>query len=731
EVLRDIEKNTVDFRPNFDDSLHEPTVMPTNLPMLLVNGANGIAVGMATNIPPHNLTEVVNALLALIKNPSITTEELMQYVTAPDFPTGGIIYGYQGVRDAYATGRGRILIRAKAFVEKTKAGRESIVITELPFQLNKAGLIEKIAELVRDKKLEDIADVRDESDRNGVRVVIELKRDANANVVLNNLYKQTQMQTTCGVIMLALVKGRPKVLTLKEMLEHFLEFRNEVVVRRTRFDLDAAEKRAHILEGLRIALEAIDSVIATIRAAHDAQVASAALQQNFGLTEAQAKAILDMRLQRLTSLERKNIEREYQELLQTIERLRAILASQQMQMQEIAKELKALRDKYGDARRTEIIRDAREFTVEDMIANEDVIVTITHQGYIKRTSVSSYRRQGRGGRGLAGVHTRDDDFVETVFQAATHHYLLMFTDKGRCFRVKVYDVPEGNRSSRGRSIANIIQKDSDEKITAYLPVRDFNDKQFIMMTTKNGTCKKTPLHEFEHVRSNGIIALHLNEDDRLVSAKLTDGNCEILIATKKGMACRFIESDVRPMGRAAAGVRGISLNDGDEVVSMDAIRRADTTVIVVGTKGYGKRSRFEDFRRTSRGAKGVISMNLTEKTGDVCAILEVNDTQDVVVMTAKGVVIRQAARDIRVIGRNTQGVRLIKLDDDDTIADIAIVNHEDESEDEPSESSAQEPSIDDIADAVHDAGIIHVADKYISNGHEHNGTPNQNTLFTD
>ncbi len=678
EILRDLERNTVDFRPNFDDSLQEPSVMPTGVPLLLVNGAGGIAVGMATNIPPHNLTEITNGLLALIKKPDMTIADLMQHITAPDFPTGGIIYGYQGVQDAYLTGRGRVIIRSKAFFEKQKNGRESIVVTELPYQLNKASLIEKIAELVRDKKLEDIADIRDESDRDGVRVVVDLKRDANSSVVLNNLFKHTQMQSTFGVIMLSLVKGRPRVLNLKEMLEYFLEFRNEIVVRRTKFDLDAAEKRAHILEGFRIALDNIDQIIVTIRSSQDAATANAALQANFGLSEVQAKAILDMRLQRLTGLERQKIEDEYREVIQTIERLKAILANKDLQMQEIARELKALRDKYGDARRTEIVYDGREFTIEDMVANEEVIVTITHQGYIKRTAVSGYRRQGRGGRGSSGSNTREDDFVETVFQAATHHHLIMFTDKGRCYRVKVYDLPEGSRAARGRSIANVIEMQPDEKITSYLPVREFSDKQFIMMTTKHGVCKKTVLSEFENVRSNGIIALGLNDDDRLVSTRITDGNCEIVIGTKNGMACRFVESDVRSMGRTATGVRGISLKEGDEVVSMTAPRRSDANLIVVGSKGYGKRARLEDFRLTGRGAKGVISMNLTEKTGDVIAILEVTDNEDIVVMTAQGVVIRQAAKDIRVIGRNTQGVRLIKLDDEDAIADIAIVTHEEE-----------------------------------------------------
>lgn len=681
EVLRDLDKNTVDFRPNFDDSLQEPTVMPTVLPMLLVNGAGGIAVGMATNIPPHNLTEVCNGLLALIKKPDITVDELMQHITAPDFPTGGIIYGYSGVRDAYATGRGRVVIRAKAAIEKQKNGRESIIVTELPYQLNKAALIEKIADLVKDKKLEDIADIRDESDRDGLRVVIDLKRDAVPEVVLNNLFKHTQLQTTFGVIMLSLVKGRPRVLPLKDMLQHFIEFRNEIVVRRAQFDLDNAEKRAHILEGFRIALDNIDAIIKTIRESADGTAASIALQSSFGLTEVQAKAILDMRLQRLTGLERQKIEDEYRELLRTIEQLKAILASKDLQMREIAREIRALRDKYGDERRTQIVHDAKEFTIEDMIANEEVIVTITHNGFIKRTAVTNYRRQGRGGRGASGAGTREDDFVETVFQAATHHYLMMFTDKGRCYRVKVYDLPEGSRSSRGRSIANVIQMQEGEKVTAYLPVREFDDKHFIFMTTQQGVCKKTPLSEFENVRSNGIIALGLNDDDRLIAARLTDGHCNIVIGTKNGMACRFGEGDVRPMGRTATGVRGISLDAGDEVVSMAAVRHSDATLLVVGAKGYGKRSKLEEFRLTKRGARGVKSMQLTEKTGaSVAAIIEAGDNDDVVVITTAGVLIRQAVKEIRVMGRNTQGVRLIKLEEGDQIADIAAVVHEEEDE---------------------------------------------------
>jgi DNA gyrase subunit A len=713
EVLRDLDKNTVDFRPNFDDSLQEPTVMPTVLPMLLVNGAGGIAVGMATNIPPHNLTEICNGLLALIKKPDIEAQELMTHITAPDFPTGGIIYGYEGVRDAYRTGRGRVVIRAKAAFEKQKNGKESIIVTELPYQVNKAALIEKIADLVKEKKLEDISDVRDESDRDGLRVVIDLKRDATPEVVLNNLFKHTAMQTTFGVIMLSLVHGRPKVLPLKDMLHYFIEFRNEVIVRRTQFDLDTAEKRAHILEGFRIALDNIDAVISTIRNSADTPTASAALQNQFGLSEIQAKSILDMRLQRLTGLERQKIEDEYRELLQVIEQLQSLLASKDLQMREIAKEIKALRDKYGDERRTQIVHDAKEFTVEDMIANEEMIVTITHNGFIKRTAVTNYRRQGRGGRGASGATTREDDFVETVFQAATHHYLMMFTDKGRCYRVKVYDLPEGSRSSRGRSIANVIQLQEGEKVTAYLPVRDFDDKRFIFMTTKLGVCKKTPLSEFENVRSNGIIALGLNDDDRLISARITDGHCNIIIGTKNGMACRFGEGDVRPMGRAATGVRGISLDDGDEVVSMSAVRHLDATLLVVGANGYGKRSKLEDFRLTKRGARGVKSMQLTEKTGaSVVAIIEAGDNDDVVVISTSGVLIRQAVKEIRVMGRNTQGVRLIKLGEGDLIADIAAVIHEDEDED----------NTDGIADVASGADANGLENELASlDGHTANG----------
>lgn len=678
EVIRDLDKDTVDFRGNFDDSLQEPTVLPTVLPTLLVNGANGIAVGMATNIPPHNLREVVSGIKAVIADPDITNEELLKYVTAPDFPTGGIIYGYEGVRNAYTTGRGKVLVRAKANVEVNKQGKESIVVTELPYQVSKAGLIEKIADLVKAKSLEDISDIRDESDREGMRIVIELKRDGVPMVVLNNLYKHTQMQVTFGVIMLALVQGRPRILTLKELITEFVKHRNEVVIRRTKFDLAAAEKRAHILEGFIIALDNIDAVIKTIKESKDVPSASEALQRNFGLSEVQAKAILDMRLQRLTGLEREKIQNEYREVIETIERLRAILASPQLQMQIIGDELTELALKHGDERRTQVVHDARDFTLEDMIADEEVIITISHNGYIKRTPVNTYRRQLKGGRGVSGAGTYEDDYVEHVFRASTHHFLLFFTDRGRVYRIKVYDIPEGSRNAKGRSIANVIQKQSDEKVTAYLPVKTFDQEAYIFMATKQGTVKKTAIADFQNVRSNGIIAVNLTDDDRLIGARLTDGNNEILIGSSSGLAVHFHEQDVRSMGRAAAGVKGISLDTGHEVISLTAVRHSDAQVIVVGANGYGKRTKMEDFRMTKRGAKGVIAMNVTEKTGNICAILEVTDAEDLVVMTTNGILIRQPVKDIRTLGRNTQGVRLIRLEEGDSIADITTVTRDDD-----------------------------------------------------
>jgi len=694
-LLRDLDKDTVDFRPNFDDSLEEPTVMPAIIPTLLVNGSSGIAVGMATNMPPHNLREVANGILALIENPDITIEELIKHVPAPDFPTGGIIYGYQGVKNCYMTGRGKIIMRAKAAIEENETGtKQRIIIEDLPYQVNKASLIIKIADHVRNKVLDGISYVGDESGREGQRIVIDVKRDANPLVVLNNLFKHTQMQSTFGAIMLALVNGRPLELTLKEIMQHYLTHRNIIIVRRTKFELDAAERRAHILEGFIIALDNIDEVIKMIRASKDGAEASQKLMEAFELSEIQAKAILDMRLQRLTGLERGKIQDEYRELLATIERLNSILASKQLQMDIVATELKELADKFGDERRTQIVYDAKDFSIEDMIANEDVIVTISHAGFIKRTKVSNYRRQNKGGRGSAGTGTYDEDFIEHMFQASTHDYILFFTDQGRVYKVKVYDVPEGSRNAKGRSLANVIQKTADEKVTSYQAITDFADDRYVVMCTRNGTIKKTRLSLFANIRQNGIIALTIKDGDSMIGADITDGSADIILGSKLGQACRFRESDVRPMGRGAAGVRGINLaKKGDILISMIIIKRPDSQVLVIGENGYGKRTKYEDFRLTKRGAKGVIAMNVTDKTGPVCGLLTAFDTEDLIVITANGVLIRQSMANIRVIGRNTQGVKLIRLDGGDRIADITSVSKEEETEMEeqtPSEDGVQE-----------------------------------------
>ncbi len=679
-ILADIDKNTVDFRPNFDESLEEPTVLPSQLPTLLINGASGIAVGMATNIPPHNLTDIITALQELIKNPEVEIEELIKIVKAPDFPTGGLIYGYSGVREAYETGRGKICVRAKAEIEENQSGtKQTIIITELPYQVNKATLVEKIDDLVKNKVVEGISELRDESDRDGMRIVIEVKRDAIPSVILNNLYKHTQLQVTFGVIMLALVNGRPRVLKLKEMMEYFLQHRNEVIIRRSQFELETAQKRAHILEGLVIALNDIDEVIKIIKASKDGAIASINLQERYGLSELQSKAILEMRLQRLTGLEIDKIKEEYQQLLKLIEKLTLILASKELQMQIISEELLAIKEKYGDERRTAIIYDSKDFSMEDMIADEDMIITISHNGLIKRTKVSTYRKQKKGGRGLTASGTNDEDFVEHIFQASNHDYILFFTDQGRVYRIKVYDLPELSRQSKGKSIANVIQKQQDENVTAYITVRDFNEPdQYIVMCTKSGTIKKTALNSFSNVRQTGIIAINLTGEDKMVGATVTNGKFEIIIGTSNGLACRFIESDVRPMGRSAMGVRGINLGKGDFVISMLAINDPEQQVLVVGKNGYGKRTKFEDFRLTKRGAKGVISMNVTDKTGKVISIMPCRDEQDLVVITTNGILIRQAVADIRTIGRNTQGVRLIKLGENDKIADITIVSKEEE-----------------------------------------------------
>ncbi|MDA3860638.1 MAG: DNA gyrase subunit A [Melioribacteraceae bacterium] len=675
-MLKDLEKNTCDFSPNFDDSLQEPTVLPSYLPTLLVNGASGIAVGMATNIPPHNITEAINGVIAYIDEPQITSAELMKHITAPDFPTGGIIYGYEGVKDAYTTGRGRVVIRAKANVETHKNDRESIIISELPYQVNKANLIEKIADLVRSGKLNDISNLRDESDRDGMRVVIELKRDGQPAVVLNQLFKHTQMQVTFGVIMLAIVKGIPKVLTLQEMIMHYVNHRMDVLIRRTKYELDSAERRAHILEGYIIALDNIDEVIKTIRGSKDAETARNSLMKKFKLTEVQAKAILDMRLQRLTGLERQKIENEYKEIIKLIEKLQGILDNEERRYTIIKTELIEVRDKFGDERRTEIIHDPKEFSLEDIIAEEDVVITISHSGFIKRIPVSGYRKQGRGGRGVTGAGTKDEDFIEHMFIASTHHYIMFFTDLGRAYWLKVHEIPEAGRAARGRSIINLLEKDKNDKITAFVTVKEYSDDKYLVMATKNGTIKKTVLSAYANVRKGGINAINLIPGDKLLAVKLTDGNNHIIIGTKSGMAIRFEEEKVRSMGRTSTGVRGIRLSAGDEVVGFIVVRSV-STLLVVTDKGYGKRSNIEDYRITNRGGKGVKTIKAGDKNGNLMALMEVNDKDELVIITTKGMVIRQGVKAIRVMGRNTQGVRVINLKDGDSIADIAKVVVED------------------------------------------------------
>jgi DNA gyrase subunit A len=679
EMLKDLDKETVDFSLNFDDSLEEPTVMPSAIPNLLVNGASGIAVGMATNIPPHNMREIIKGLIATIEDPEIEITDLMKLVTAPDFPTGGIIYGYEGVRQAHLTGRGKVIIRARALVEVTqKNGRESIVVTELPYQVNKVRLIEKIVELVHDKKIEGIADIRDESDRDGMRLVIELKRDAVAKVVLNNLYKHTPMQDTFGVIMLALVDGVPRVLNLKEMMEYYIKHRNEIVLRRTQYDLRAAEKRAHILEGLKICLDNLDEVITTIRQSPDSSVAQERLIERFGLSEIQAKAILEMRLQRLTGMERQKIEAEYKETLALIEELKSILASPQKQMQIIKDELLKIGEVYGDERRTELRPHEGDFSIEDMIAQEDVVITITHDGFIKRFPVSGYRRQNRGGRGVAGAQAKQDDFVEHMFIASTHNYILFFTTNGRCYWLKVYEIPEASRAARGRSLANIMELLPGEKIKTYINIRNFDDPHYIIMATARGIVKKTSIEEYSHPRRNGIAAITIEDGDELIDARLTDGDHQIILAKNSGYAVRFPESEVRPMGRTAMGVKGITLDDDERCISMVTSKRNDTSLLAVTDNGYGKRSKVEEYRMTKRGARGVITIKAHEKIGHLVGLLDVNDEDDLIIITSNGIVIRQHVSDIRLLGRNTSGVRLIRLDSGDKISATARVPKSDD-----------------------------------------------------
>ncbi|PWW81072.1 DNA gyrase subunit A [Prosthecochloris marina] len=674
EMLKDLEKETVDFALNFDDSLEEPTVLPSAMPNMLVNGASGIAVGMATNIPPQNLNEVVDGLIAMIDNPDITVDEIMEHVTAPDFPTGGIIYGYEGVKQAYRTGRGRVVIRARAVVEVTqKNGRESIIVTELPYQVNKVRLIEKIVDLIHQKKIEGIADIRDESDRDGMRLVIELKRDAVAKVVLNHLYKHTPMQDTFGVILLALVNGVPKVLTLKEMMQEYLKHRNEIILRRTTFELAAAEKKAHILEGLKICLDNLDEVISTIRQSPNAAVAQERLMEKFGLTEVQSKAVLEMRLQRLTGMERDKIERDYNETLALIEELRFVLANPEKQMQIIKEELLKVRQVYGDERRTEIRPQEGEFSIEDMIAQEDVVITITHEGFIKRFPVSGYRRQARGGKGVTGAQAKHEDFVEHMFVASTHNYILFFTNRGRCHWLKVYEIPEAGRAARGRSLANIMELQPGEMIRAYINVKNFDDSLFIVMATSRGIIKKTEIEAFSRPRRNGIAAITIEDGDELIDARLTDGEHDIIMAKNSGYAVRFAEKDVRPMGRTAMGVKGITLDEDEHCISMVTSKRSDTSLLAVTDNGFGKRSKVEDYRLTRRGARGVITLKAHEKVGSLVGLLDVNDSDDLIIITANGIVNRQHVSNIRLTGRNTSGVRLVRLMDGDSISATARV----------------------------------------------------------
>ncbi len=671
-MLKDLDKNTVDFVPNFDETLQEPKVLPSYLPNLLVNGSSGIAVGMATNIPPHNLVEVIDGLIALIKNPDMTIEEIMKYITAPDFPTGGIIFGYEGVKSAYLTGRGRVVVRAKANVEMLKNDKENIIISELPYQVNKSNLIEKIADLVRAGKITDITNIRDESDRDGMRIVIETKRGSQPEVILNQLFKHTQMQVTFGVIMLALVNGTPKVLNLKEMMSLFLDHQMDVLIRKTKYELEAAEKRAHILEGYIIALDNIDAVIETIKKSRDVQTAKNNLMKKFKLSEIQAKAILDMRLQRLTGLERKKIEDEYKETIKLIEHLKGILTSEDKRKLIIIDNLKEIKEKHGDERRTEIIKNYKEFSLEDIIAEEDVVVTISHKGFIKRFPVSGYRRQARGGRGVTGAGTKDEDFIEHMFIASTHHYIMFFTDRGKCYWKKVYEIPEGGRAARGRSIQNLVEKEKDEKITAFVAVKEFAEDRYVAMVTKYGIIKKTNLSAFSHVRRGGIIAMNIPKGDELIEVKLTNGNNDIIIGTHDGMAIRFHERDVRDMGRTATGVRGIKLNKDDFVIGFIVVH-SESTLLVVTDKGYGKRSKIGDYRVTKRGGKGIITVKTGDKNGKLISMLEVNDNDELVIITNMGMVIRQSVKKIRVMGRNTQGVKLINLKEGDTIADVAKI----------------------------------------------------------
>jgi DNA gyrase subunit A len=686
EMLADIDKETVDFQLNFDDTLEEPTVLPTKIPQLLINGASGIAVGMATNILPHNLSEVIDGTIAFIDNNDITIDELIEHVKAPDFPTGGIIYGYEGVKQGFHTGRGKVKVRAVANIEEDPAsGRMHIIVTEIPYQVNKALMIKKTADLVNEKKIEGISDIRDESGRQGMRIVYDIKRDANPHVVLNLLYRYTSLQTSYGINNIALVKGKPQLLNLKEMILHFVEFRHEVVVRRTEYDLKQAEKRLHILEGLLIALDNLDEVIKLIRAAANPDVARTGLIETFALSDIQARAILDMRLQKLTGLERDKLKEEYAEVKALVERYNQILASKELRMEIIKEELADMKDKYGDKRKSEIIYQGDDISMEDIIADDDMVVTISHLGYMKRTNIDEYRVQNRGGRGAVGGKTREEDFIEYMFVASAHNYLLLFTEKGKCYWLRVFEIPEGTKQSKGRALQNLLQLEQDDKVKAFIKITDLKDEEFldsnnIIMVTKNGILKKTTCREYSRPRANGINAITIKDGDELLSAALTDGNCEVIIASSSGYAVRFNEEQVRPMGRTAAGVRGMRLRGGDdEVIGMVCVNRDESEIInlmVVSAKGFGKRSLLEEYRKINRGGKGVKTINITEKTGKLIAIKGVTDDNELMIINKSGLTIRMDLKGVRIMGRATQGVTLIKLNGDDEIAAVAKVDVE-------------------------------------------------------
>ena len=679
EMLFDINKDTVDFQLNFDDSLQEPTVLPSRIPNLLINGASGIAVGMATNMPPHNLSEVVDGTIAYIDNNEITIPELMKFIKAPDFPTGGFIYGYEGVKEAFETGRGRVVMRAETTIEVEHNGRENIIVTSIPYQVNKAEMIKRTADLVNDKKIDGISDIRDESDRNGLRIVYELKRDAITNVVLNKLYQYTSLQSSFSVNNICLVKGRPMLLNLKQLIHYFVEHRHEVVVRRTQFELNEAEKRAHILEGLLIALDHLDEVIALIRAARTPEDARNGLMETFNLTEIQSRAILDMRLQRLTGLERDKIKNEYDELLKQIEYYKSILADESLRMEIIKNELLEIKANYGDKPRTSIVYSATDFKIEDIIADEEVVITISHMGYIKRTPLTEYRVQNRGGRGAKGSNIRDEDFLEYLFVATMHQYMLFFTEKGKVFWMRVYEIPEGSRTSKGRAIQNLVNIETDDKVRAFINLKNLKDEEyinnnFIILCTQKGVIKKTSLEAYSRPRQNGINAITIREGDQLLEAHLTNGENEVLMALRSGRAIRFNERVVRAMGRNASGVRGITLaNEKDEVVGMICLKDENSDILVVSENGYGKRSKLEDYRITNRGGKGVKTINVTEKTGHLISIESVTDNDDLMIINKSGLIIRLAVGELRVMGRATQGVRLINLRDNDAIAAVTKV----------------------------------------------------------